>query len=103
MPEYTCKKCGKTVSKGVTHCRLCNPARRSGGNRRKKQTAKQPDELLPLDMAQRNARCRICGKVFHGAHTFPVGWETRFASLIYPEHVVIDFGKECAHAKCLNP
>ncbi len=57
---------------------------------------------LSLKLAQRTARCRICGKAFAGHKDFPSGWSHNFGSLIFPVHVTLNFGKECAHAECLK-
>ena len=56
---------------------------------------------LPLGLAQRGAKCRICGESFAG-NGMPMGWAYEFDEMIYPVHVILKFGKECAHAKCLK-
>lgn len=56
---------------------------------------------LPLGLAQRSAKCRICGESFFN-EGLPQGWGHDYREMIYPVHVILNFGEECAHAKCLE-
>jgi len=56
---------------------------------------------IPLGLAQRSAKCRICGESF-GSEGMPQGWAYEFQEMVYPVHVILNFGEECAHAECLK-
>lgn len=61
----------------------------------------KPVGKLTLEEAKEHYRCRICGeKVLVGA--CPKGWREEFGEQVYPEHVVLDFGEEFAHGRCLG-
>ena len=58
---------------------------------------------ISLEQAQAQRRCRICGETLcEDNDAFPKGWQHEFAEMVYPVHVIINFGKECAHARCLD-
>ena len=56
---------------------------------------------IPLGLAQRSAKCRLCSESFAG-EGMPKGWAYEFREMVYPIHVILNFGEECAHAKCLE-
>jgi hypothetical protein len=56
---------------------------------------------LPLGLAQRSAKCRICGESFSTPY-MPTNWAYAFKEQLWPVHIILNHGKECAHAKCLE-
>lgn len=57
---------------------------------------------MPLGLAQRSAKCRLCGQSFF-TDSLPKGWAYNFREILWPVNVILNFGEECAHAQCLNP
>ena len=63
---------------------------------------------IALEEAQRRRVCRVCGEPLcargpMGGDPLPRGWTRDYAELLYPVHVILNYGAECAHAKCLTP
>jgi hypothetical protein len=56
---------------------------------------------MDLDKAKELGVCRVCEIPFKGIDVQPAGWQDRFGSLVYPQSIVLDFGKEFAHEACL--
>ena len=77
--------------------------KRNGTTQAQNSVALQRSVLpLPLGLAQRSAKCRLCGEYFGGDGMLPRGWAYEFREMVFPTHVILNFGKECAHAKCLE-
>lgn len=55
---------------------------------------------LPLGLAQRSGKCRICG--IHFRDGLIRGWAHEFKEMLFPQHVILNYGEECAHAECLK-
>lgn len=59
---------------------------------------------MPLGLAQRSAKCRICGEhFFKKGDVIHKSWAYCHKAMLYPQHVILNYGEECAHAKCLEP
>lgn len=55
---------------------------------------------MNLEDARSQNRCRICEEIIN-VEALPKGWKDRFNELLHPIHLILDFGKEFAHANCL--
>jgi len=51
--------------------------------------------------AQEGNVCRVCGEPVI-AGPAPRGWKTKFRAVQWPEPVVLNYGKEFAHRRCLE-
>lgn len=59
--------------------------------------------MLTLKEAQEQHRCRICeDSIVFDTTGSPSGWTHEFDELIFPLHVILRYGEEFAHAKCLG-
>lgn len=58
---------------------------------------------LSLKEAQDRGVCRFCEKTFsRAAHGEPHGWKFDFGEMMFPEQIILNFGKEFAHKICLE-
>lgn len=61
-----------------------------------------PEPAITIYEAREQNRCRICGETIEMKGGNPVGWKDEFREMLFPVHVVLNFGKEFAHGKCLG-
>lgn len=58
---------------------------------------------ITVKEAQDRGVCRICEESVNIGGPAPMGWKTEFREQVFPVHLVLDFGNEFAHKKCLAP
>lgn len=61
--------------------------------------------MLSVEEARQRRVCRLCEQPVFPNGTpegQPMGWAHEFGKMVFPYQIILDFGREFAHAECLE-
>ena len=57
---------------------------------------------LTVEQARKERRCRVCGEPLGTNAMQPLGWHEDYREMVFPVAIILNFGAEYAHPKCVN-